>query len=163
MKLKNFTEIERATKHGRREISRFGIGLIFIVSIMVYAAVSNIGANDVANNVGPAVGSRPITMTGAIVIAVFFEVMGALIAGGDVVSTVRGGIIDPAAIPDSNHFIWMMIAALLAGALWLNFATAIGAPVSTTHSIVGAVLGAGVAAGGMAAGIYYIIFGIFYA
>jgi len=186
MKLKNFTEIERATKHGRREISRFGIGLIFIVSIMVYAAVSNIGAgpqstmlvvaamiggymamnigaNDVANNVGPAVGSRAITMTGAIVIAVVFEVMGALIAGGDVVSTVRGGIIDPAAIPDSNHFIWMMIAALLAGALWLNFATAIGAPVSTTHSIVGAVLGAGVAAGGMAAGIYYIIFGIFYA
>lgn len=174
MKLKNFTEIERATKHGRREISRFGIGLIFIVSIMVYAAVSNIGAgpqstmlvvaamiggymamnigaNDVANNVGPAVGSRAITMTGAIVIAVVFEVMGALIAGGDVVSTVRGGIIDPAAIPDSNHFIWMMIAALLAGALWLNFATAIGAPVSTTHSIVGAVLGAGVAAGGMAA------------
>lgn len=174
MKLKNFTEIERATKKGTRESSRLGIGLLFIVSIMLYTALANggvgpqstmlvvaamiggymamnIGANDVANNVGPAVGSRAITMGGAIVIAAVFEMMGALIAGGDVVSTVRGGIIDPAAIADSNHFVLMMISALLAGALWLNFATAIGAPVSTTHSIVGAVLGAGIAAGGMAA------------
>lgn len=174
MKLKNFKEIERATKRGRKESSRLGVGLFFIVCIMIYTALANggvgpqstmlvvaamiggymamnIGANDVANNVGPAVGSRAITMTGAIVIAVLFEVMGALIAGGDVVSTVRGGIIDPAAIPESNEFIWMMISALLAGALWLNFATWIGAPVSTTHSIVGAVLGAGIAAGGFAA------------
>lgn len=174
MKLKNFTEIERATKKGTRESSRLGIGLFFIVIIMLYTALSNggvgpqstmlvvaamiggymamnIGANDVANNVGPAVGSRAITMGGAIVIAAIFEMMGALIAGGDVVATVRGGIINPAAIPDSNQFILTMISALLAGAMWLNFATAIGAPVSTTHSIVGAVLGAGVAAGGAAA------------
>lgn len=174
MKLKNFTEIERATKKGTRESSRLGIGLFFIVIIMLYTALANggvgpqstmlvvaamiggymamnIGANDVANNVGPAVGSRAITMGGAIVIAAIFEMMGALIAGGDVVATVRGGIINPAAIPDSNQFILMMISALLAGAMWLNFATAIGAPVSTTHSIVGAVLGAGVAAGGAAA------------
>lgn len=174
MKLKNFTEIERATKKGTRESSRLGIGLFFIVIIMLYTALANggvgpqstmlvvaamiggymamnIGANDVANNVGPAVGSRAITMGGAIVIAAIFEMMGALIAGGDVVATVRGGIINPAAIPDSNQFILTMISALLAGAMWLNFATAIGAPVSTTHSIVGAVLGAGVAAGGAAA------------
>ena len=108
----------------------------------------NIGANDVANNVGPAVGSRAITLTGAIVIAALFESAGAIIAGGDVVGTIKNGIIDPDLINDSNTFIWLMIAALLAAALWLNFATAIGAPVSTTHSIVGGVLGAGVAAGG---------------
>ena len=108
----------------------------------------NIGANDVANNVGPAVGSRALTMVGAIAIAAIFEASGALIAGGDVVSTIKKGIIDPANIVDTDVFIWLMMAALLAGALWLNLATAIGAPVSTTHSIVGGVLGAGIAAGG---------------
>lgn len=174
MEFKDFNEIENATKRGRREFGRFGIGLLFVVGIMIYTALGvgitgqqgimlvvaamiggymamNIGANDVANNVGPAVGSRAITMTGAIIIAAIFEVMGALIAGGDVVSTIRGGIINPGAIADSDRFIWMMTSALLAGALWLNFATAVGAPVSTTHSIVGAVLGAGIAAGGMEA------------
>ncbi|MEA3301640.1 MAG: inorganic phosphate transporter, partial [Pseudomonadota bacterium] len=108
----------------------------------------NIGANDVANNVGPAVGSKALTLTGAIIIAGIFEASGALIAGGDVVSTIKKGIIDPALITDGDVFIWLMIAALLAGAIWLNMATAVGAPVSTTHSIVGGVLGAGIAAGG---------------
>jgi PiT family inorganic phosphate transporter len=174
MKLKNFTKIERATKKGRRETARLGVGLLFIVGIMLYTALANtgtgphstllvvaamiggymamnIGANDVANNVGPAVGSRAITMGGAILLAAVFEVMGALIAGGDVVSTIRGGIIEQAAIASSDKFVLLMISALLAGALWLNFATAVGAPVSTTHSIVGAVLGAGIAAGGITA------------
>ncbi|CAG0911225.1 unnamed protein product, partial [Cyprideis torosa] len=109
----------------------------------------NIGANDVANNVGPAVGSKALTLTGAIIIAAIFEASGALIAGGDVVSTIKKGIIDPAMIGDSETFIWLMMAALLAGALWLNLATWLGAPVSTTHSIVGGVLGAGIAAGGL--------------
>ncbi|MCW8826321.1 MAG: inorganic phosphate transporter, partial [Gammaproteobacteria bacterium] len=86
--------------------------------------------------------------TGAIIIAAIFEASGALVAGGDVVSTIKKGIIDPAMIADSATFIWLMMAALLAGALWLNLATALGAPVSTTHSIVGGVLGAGIAAGG---------------
>ncbi|MBU0602135.1 MAG: inorganic phosphate transporter [Gammaproteobacteria bacterium] len=172
MELENYSDIERATRRSRREFFRLGICLLFVVSIMIYAALGiglqgpggimlvvaamiggymamNIGANDVANNVGPAVGSRAITMGGAVVIAAVFEVAGALIAGGDVTSTIRGGIIDPAGIADSDRFIWVMTAALLAGALWLNLATAFGAPVSTTHSIVGAVLGAGVAAGGM--------------
>jgi len=108
----------------------------------------NIGANDVANNVGPAVGSRALTLFGAIAIAAIFEAAGALIAGGDVVSTIKKGIIDPADIANTDIFVWLMMAALLAGAIWLNIATAIGAPVSTTHSIVGGVLGAGVAAGG---------------
>jgi PiT family inorganic phosphate transporter len=174
MEFQDFADIEKATKRGRREFFRLGFGLLFVVCIMIYTALGvgvtgtqgimlvvasmiggymamNIGANDVANNVGPAVGSRAITMTGAIIIAAIFEVMGALIAGGDVVSTIRGGIINPGAIADSDRFIWMMTSALLAGALWLNLATAVGAPVSTTHSIVGAVLGAGIAAGGMGA------------
>ncbi|MCB1736679.1 MAG: inorganic phosphate transporter, partial [Gammaproteobacteria bacterium] len=97
---------------------------------------------------GPAVGSRALTLTGAILIAGIFEAAGALIAGGEVVGTIKGGIINPESIGDTQVFIWVMMAALLAGALWLNVATAIGAPVSTTHSIVGGVLGAGIAAGG---------------
>ena len=108
----------------------------------------NIGANDVANNVGPAVGSGALSLGAAVVIAAIFEAGGAIIAGGDVVSTIKGGIIDPSNLEDSRAFVWLMTAALLAGALWLNLATWMGAPVSTTHSIVGGVLGAGIAAGG---------------
>ena len=150
---------------------RFGVALLFVIAIMLVAGMTigdlphnymlvaaamiggymamNIGANDVANNVGPAVGSKALTLAGAIAIAAIFEAAGALIAGGDVVSTIKNGIIDPSKIGDSDAFIWLMMAALLAGALWLNLATAMGAPVSTTHSIVGGVLGAGIAAGGM--------------
>jgi PiT family inorganic phosphate transporter len=110
----------------------------------------NIGANDVANNVGPAVGSKALTMFWAIVIAAIFEASGALIAGGDVVKTIKKGIIDPAMISDPEIFIWAMTAALLSAAVWLNIATSLGAPVSTTHSIVGGVMGAGIAAAGFA-------------
>ena len=108
----------------------------------------NIGANDVANNVGPAVGSKALTMTGAIVIAAVCEISGALIAGGEVVDTVRSGIISMDSIGDARTFVTLMLAALISGAIWLHAATAIGAPVSTTHSIVGGILGAGIAAGG---------------
>lgn len=170
MELKNFNEIENAAKVSRNEILRIGIALLFMVGIMLFTSgrgvaapdsillviaamiggymAMNIGANDVANNVGPAVGSKALTLAGAIVIAVIFEAAGALIAGGDVVNTIKKGIIDPSLIGDRDTFIWLMMAALLAGALWLNLATALGAPVSTTHSIVGGVLGAGIAAGG---------------
>jgi PiT family inorganic phosphate transporter len=162
--------IETAVQRNRDELFRFGTALLFIVGIMLFTIVRtdggidgillvaaamiggymamNIGANDVANNVGPAVGSHAITLTGAIFIAAFFEAGGALIAGGDVVGTIKSGIIDPDLVADRDTFIWLMIAALLAAAVWLNFATAIGAPVSTTHSIVGGVLGAGIAAAG---------------
>ncbi|RZI78817.1 MAG: inorganic phosphate transporter [Rubrivivax sp.] len=109
--------------------------LIVAAAVGAYMAM-NIGANDVANNMGPAVGSGAMTMGWAIV------------AGGDVVGTIKGGIIDPDAISDPALFAWVMFSALLAGALWLNLATALGAPVSTTHSIIGAVMGAGIAAGG---------------
>ena len=171
MELENVSQIERATHGGRSELFRLGMALLFVVGVMLYSGMSvgqvtnshmlviaamiggymaiNIGANDVANNVGPAVGSKAITLTGAIIIAVIFEASGALIAGGDVVSTIKKGIIDPAQITSNDTFVWVMMAALLAGAIWLNIATALGAPVSTTHSIVGGVLGAGIAAGGM--------------
>ncbi|MFW2354211.1 inorganic phosphate transporter, partial [Hydrogenophaga sp.] len=121
--------------------------LIVAASVGAYMAM-NIGANDVANNMGPAVGSGAMTMGWAIVVAAVFEALGAIVAGGDVVGTIKGGIIDPAAINDPALFAWVMFSALLAGALWLNLATALGAPVSTTHSIIGAVMGAGIAAGG---------------
>ncbi len=163
-------KIESTVQLNRDELFRFGTALIFVVGIMLFTIVRtdggingillvvaamiggymamNIGANDVANNVGPAVGSHAITLTGAIIIAACFEAGGAFIAGGDVVGTIKKGIIDPDLIQDGSTFIWLMIAALLAAAVWLNFATAIGAPVSTTHSIVGGVLGAGIAATG---------------
>lgn len=171
MELKHISDIEKATKKGQSELFRLGIALLFIVGVMLYSSTldvsghgslmlviaamiggymaMNIGANDVANNVGPAVGSHAITMGGALLIAAIFEAAGALIAGGDVVTTIRSGIIDPSRIPSGDTFVWLMMAALLAGAVWLNFATAVGAPVSTTHSIVGAVLGAGAAAAGL--------------
>ena len=167
MELERIQELEQAIGVNRKEVLRLGISVLFIVGIILYVSsrgevspmlivagmiggymALNIGANDVANNVGPAVGSRALTLVGAIVIAAVFESAGALIAGGDVVSTIKKGIIDPANINDTEVFVWLMMAALLAGALWLNIATAVGAPVSTTHSIVGGVLGAGVAAGG---------------
>jgi len=130
-----------------------GLGQTAVWLLIVSAAVGaymamNIGANDVANNMGPAVGSGAMTMGWAIVIAAVFEALGAIVAGGDVVGTIKGGIIDPADIASPTQFAWVMFAALLAGALWLNLATALGAPVSTTHSIIGAVMGAGIAAGG---------------
>ncbi len=172
MEFKDLNNIENATHSGKSEIFRIGVALLFIIGIMLFAGSSisglengfllvaaamiggymamNIGANDVANNVGPAVGSKAMTMTGAIIIAAIFEASGALIAGGEVVSTIKKGIIDPGMIADSETFIWLMMAALLAAAIWLNLATAVGAPVSTTHSIVGGVLGAGIAAGGLA-------------
>lgn len=125
-----------------------GYLLVFAAVVGGYMAM-NIGANDVANNVGPAVGSQAMTLGFAILLAAIFEAAGAFIAGGDVVGTIKSGIIDPEAVSDTQTFAWLMTASLLAGAIWLNFATVIGAPVSTTHSIVGAVLGAGVAAGGM--------------
>ena len=122
--------------------------LIVIAAVIGGYMALNIGANDVANNVGPAVGARALSLVGALVIAAVFESAGALLAGGDVVSTISKGIIDPAQVPDSETFIWAMMAALAASAMWVNLATVLGAPVSTTHSVVGGVMGAGIAAVG---------------
>ncbi len=125
----------------------------FLVMAALFGAymAMNIGANDVANNVGPAVGSAALGIGGAILIASIFEAMGALVAGADVVGTIKKGIVDPAAFGgDPQLFVYAMSAALLAAALWLKLATWLKAPVSTTHSIVGGVLGGGIAAGGFA-------------
>lgn len=128
------------------------LGLVVIAAAIIGAYMAiNIGANDVANNMGPAVGSRALTKGTALIIAAICETAGALIAGGEVVSTVSRGIIAPEAVAETQTFIWAMMAALLAAALWINLATWLGAPVSTTHSIVGGVMGAGIVAAGFAA------------
>jgi PiT family inorganic phosphate transporter len=123
--------------------------LIVAVAAVVggYMAL-NIGANDVANNMGPAVGGKVLTVTGAILIAAVCESAGALLAGGDVVKTVSKGIISPGESVSVGEFRDLMLSALFAAALWINLATMLNAPVSTTHSIVGGVLGAGIAAAG---------------
>lgn len=172
MDIETLNKIEKkALKKSGMDFYRLGVALFFAMAVLTYSFISNggipnnmflaiaaligaymamnIGANDVANNVGPAVGSRAMTMSMAIVIAAIFEASGALIAGGDVVKTIKKGIIDISAFGgNADPFIWAMMAALLAAALWLNLATALRAPVSTTHSIVGGVMGAGIAAAG---------------
>jgi len=124
--------------------------VVIAAGLGAYMAL-NIGANDVANNMGPAVGANALTMGGAIAIAAIFESAGALLAGGDVVSTIAKGIVAPESMHTAAVFIWAMLAALFSAALWVNLATWIGAPVSTTHSVVGGVMGAGIAAAGFAA------------
>lgn len=126
-----------------------GVDNSFFVLVAVllgwYMAI-NIGANDVANSVGPAVGSGALTIKWAIVIAAVWNILWATIAGWEVVKTVKKGIIDISTFTDPTMFIFVMLAALLAAALWLNLATYLRAPVSTTHSIVGWVMGGWIAA-----------------
>ncbi len=135
--------------------SMFGFGaqwaIVIAASVVGGYMALNIGANDVANNMSPAVGSRALTIVTAVIIAAICEAAGAIIAGGDVVTTVSSRIIDPQAIGDPEVYVRSMIAALFAAALWINIATLIGAPVSTTHSVIGGVLGAGVMAAGFGA------------
>jgi PiT family inorganic phosphate transporter len=98
---------------------------------------------------GPAVGSRALTMGSALAIAAVCEAAGALIAGGDVVRTISRDLLQPGANLPAINFVLVMSAALLAAAAWIHLATFLGAPVSTTHSVIGGVLGAGVAAAGV--------------
>lgn len=171
--LARYSNLELATSYASRPLVGPGIALVFVLLagiaamlffgqsnnaiIVVIAAclgaymALNIGANDVANNMGPAVGANALSMGGAIAIAIVFESAGALMAGGDVVSTIAKGIIAPESMGTASVFIWAMMAALLSAALWVNLATWVGAPVSTTHSVVGGVMGAGIAAAGFAA------------
>ncbi|MCC6000767.1 MAG: inorganic phosphate transporter [Pararhodobacter sp.] len=132
-------------------VAQPGAFIVVIAAVIGGYMALNIGANDVANNMGPSVGAKAITLGGALVVAAICETAGALLAGGDVVNTVSRGIIAPESVAAPRVFIWAMMAALLAGALWINLATWVGAPVSTTHSIVGGVMGAGIAAAGFAA------------
>ena len=103
-----------------------------------------IGANDVANAMGTSVGSGAITFKQAVIIAVIFEFAGAVLAGGEVTATVRKGILDAGAFSSNPELlVYGMLASLLAAATWLLIASSLGWPVSTTHSIVGAIVGFG--------------------
>ncbi|MET3600550.1 inorganic phosphate transporter [Martelella mangrovi] len=170
--LNRLTRLEEATMYAARPLVGVGVSLVFVTLTVVAAAIFtggepqslavivaaafgaymalNIGANDVANNMGPAVGAKALSLLGAIAIAAVCESAGALLAGGDVVSTISKGIIDPSALSSTAVFVRAMMAALLAASVWVNVATWIGAPVSTTHAMVGGVMGAGILAAGFA-------------
>jgi PiT family inorganic phosphate transporter len=128
-------------------LAQYGTILIALAVIFGFYMSWGIGANDVANAMGTSVGSGAITVRQAIVIAAVFEFSGAMIAGGNVTNTIRNGIIDPSAMAGSPEILVLgMLAALLAAAMWLMIASWRGWPVSTTHSIVGAVIGFALAA-----------------
>jgi len=119
-------------------------GFIFIVIAVVFGIYMTwgIGANDLANAMGTSVGAGAVTVKQAIYIAVVFEFLGAVLAGGHVTTTIRKGIIDPSSIINEPQIlVYGMLASLLAAAVWLMVASAKGWPVSTTHSIVGAIVG----------------------
>ncbi|SEM57032.1 inorganic phosphate transporter [Halomonas caseinilytica] len=119
-------------------------GDIFIILACLFGLFMawGVGANDVANAMGTSVGSKAITIKQAIIIAVIFEFLGAWLAGGEVTNTIRKGIIDPTMLQgDPQLLVYGMMAALLAAATWLLIASMRGWPVSTTHSIVGAIVG----------------------
>lgn len=169
--LKRVVQLEKATSSVARAIAPSGIAAMFLCTVLVLIAATiaegpfavyvimaavvggymalNIGANDVANNMGPAVGANALTMAGALAIAAVCEAAGAMLAGGDVVTTVSRNIVDPDTFVGRERFILAMLSSLLAAAMWIHLATYFGAPVSTTHSIVGGVLGAGIAASGV--------------
>ncbi len=123
-------------------IAQHGDVFLILACCFGFFMAWGIGANDVANAMGTSVGSRALTIKQAILIAMVFEFMGAYLAGGEVTSTIRKGIIDPAILSDSPELmIYGMLSALLAAGMWLMIASMRGWPVSTTHSIVGAIVG----------------------
>jgi PiT family inorganic phosphate transporter len=169
--LDKLTNVEAATHYLARQFANYATATLFLIVAGFFAGASvsnspgvwiiiaagavgaymavNIGANDVTNNVGPAVGAKAISMGAALVLAAVFEIAGALLAGGGVVHTISSGIIDTSDVANADVLVWIMMAALLAAALWVNLATWLKAPISTTHAIVGGVAGAGIAASGL--------------
>ncbi|TNM66003.1 inorganic phosphate transporter [Aliirhizobium smilacinae] len=180
--LEKLSSVEDAARHTSRGLAGPGAALVFIIlaaifassyvtgapgSVIVIAAAAlagymamNIGANDVTNNIGAAVGARAMTMGFGLALAAVFEVAGAVLAGGSVAHTIASGITNGALVSSPNMLIWAMMAALLAAAVLINIATWVGAPISTTHSIVGAVMGAGIAAAGFGAVDWGMVAGI---
>ena len=116
--------------------------ILIIAAFAGFFMAFGIGANDVANAMGPSVGSKAITFKQAIFIAAIFEFLGAYLAGGEVTATIRKGIVDPSLYDNNTDiFIIGMLSSLLAAGTWLFVASQKGWPVSTTHSIVGAIVG----------------------
>ena len=127
-----------------------GVNPILLVLAILFGLFMafNIGGNDVANSFGTSVGAGTLTMKQALMVAAVFEVSGAVLAGGSVTETVRSGIVDIDAMNvDPQSFAYIMMSALLGGAVWLLLATKMGWPVSTTHSIIGGIVGAAVTTG----------------
>lgn len=123
-------------------ISEYGQILLILACIFGFFMAWGVGANDVANAMGTSVGSRALTVKQAIFIAMIFEFAGAYLAGGEVTSTIRKGMIDASVLSGTPEFlIFGMLSALLAAGIWLFIASSLGWPVSTTHSIVGAIIG----------------------
>ena len=123
-------------------IAAYGTAMLILAVIFGLYMTWGIGANDLANAMGTSVGAGAVTVKQAIIIAVIFEFLGAVLAGGHVTKTIRKGIIDPSSIVNNPEIlVYGMLAALLAAAVWLMIASAKGWPVSTTHSIIGALIG----------------------
>ncbi|MCU4298498.1 anion permease [Brevibacterium permense] len=123
--------------------------MVLITTVIFGAFMAfNIGGNDVANAFGTSVGAGTLTMKQALLIAAVFEVSGALLAGGDVTDTVKSGIVDLSGVAiNPMDFAFIMMAALLGAAVWLLLATRMGWPVSTTHAIIGGIIGASLTIG----------------
>ncbi len=120
----------------------YGYILLIIGCVCGFFMAWGIGANDVANAMGTSVGARALTLWQAVLVACVFEFAGAYLAGGEVTSTIRKGIIDAGVMSDNPELlVYGMIASLLAAGIWLLIASYFGWPVSTTHSIVGAIVG----------------------
>lgn len=123
-------------------IASHGVLLLALACMFGMFMAWGIGANDVANAMGTSVGARALTLKQAIIVAAVFEFLGAYLAGGEVTSTIRKGIVDPALMADNpDLLVFGMLASLLAAGTWLAVASKMGWPVSTTHSIVGAIVG----------------------
>lgn len=123
-------------------IAEYGHVFLIMACVFGFFMAWGIGANDVANAMGTSVGSRALTIKQAILIAMVFEFLGAYLAGGEVTSTIRKGIIDPEIMADDPQLmVYGMMSALLAAGTWLLIASLKGWPVSTTHSIVGSIVG----------------------
>ena len=122
--------------------TEYGTILILLAALCGFFMAWGVGANDVANAMGTSVGSKPLTIKQAILIAMVFEFAGAYLAGGEVTSTIRKGIVDSAIFQERpEDLVFGMLSALLAAGFWLAIASYRGWPVSTTHSIVGAIVG----------------------
>ena len=123
-------------------ISEYGQILLILACVFGFFMAWGVGANDVANAMGTSVGSRALTVKQAVFIAVIFEFAGAYLAGGEVTSTIRKDIIDVSLLSDRpEYLVFGMLSALLSAGLWLLIASSLGWPVSTTHTIVGAIVG----------------------